>query len=71
VEPTRTRALDAIDAACRWRAGLPAPQLDQGYLLALAAVEDLPHNAGGADKTWVGRLLAESIGQISRAERIT
>jgi hypothetical protein len=49
----RDQALQALKDASA-RASLIRLELDAAYLQAIAAVESLPANQTGADKTWVG-----------------
>ncbi|HLG56110.1 MAG TPA: hypothetical protein VI485_12320 [Vicinamibacterales bacterium] len=66
-------ALDAIDRAVEWvreqrEAGWPP--LSTEYLAAIEAVERLPQNQSGADKSWVWRADLSDRQHFARAQRL-
>jgi hypothetical protein len=46
-------------------------ELDDSYLQAIAAVEALPQNCSGADKSWVSRTISSSSKHFAGAVRKT
>jgi hypothetical protein len=46
-------------------------ELDDSYLHAIAAVEALPQNQSGADKSWVSRTFSSSSKHLAGAVRKT
>jgi hypothetical protein len=45
-------------------------ELDESYLRGIAAVEAMPGNRTGSDKTWVVDLIASSERHFARATRL-
>lgn len=63
--PTKAEVLEMLDAHARMpKPSGPVP-LSPAYLRAIERWEDLPENAGGADKSWV--LLADRAARVTAA----
>jgi hypothetical protein len=64
MDETNRRAVEALEQSIEWLATQVPAGLEPSYLRAIEAMENLPENRPGADKTWVVRFLA-----MSRQER--
>lgn len=70
MDPTTSRALDAIASAVR-EVPPPGPvQLTAEYLRTIELAEELPVNRTGTDKTWTERVLAEWLDALKSARRV-
>jgi hypothetical protein len=70
MNPTIDDALSALRDAAQQARSIRI-ELDEAYLLAIAAAEALPQNQSGADKTWVWRTLDSSVRHFAGATRKT
>ena len=66
-ESEEARAI--LDAAARWRPETAPVTLSEEYLRAVERVEALPSNRSGADKTWVLRLVDDTLRMRRTARR--
>lgn len=69
MDPATERALEAIDRAVAEVRRLPRGPLPlrEDYLRAVEAVERLPMNQSGADKTWVWEAVERDRRHFARA----
>jgi hypothetical protein len=66
------QVLDAIDRAVEWvreRREAGWPPLSTEYLAAIEAVERLPQNQSGADKSWMWRAVVQARRHFESARR--
>jgi hypothetical protein len=66
-------AFAAIDRAVAWvreQRKTGWPPLSAEYLRAVAAVEALPRNQSGADKSWVWEATVRDLEHFARARRV-
>ena len=66
-ESEEARAI--LDAAARWLPETSPVTLSEEYLRAVERVEALPSNRNGADKTWVLRLVDDTLRMRRTARR--